>query len=292
MIYDCFIFFNELDLLEIRLNELDQIVDKFVIVEATQTFQGKPKKLFYEENKNRYEKFHDKIIHIVISSYPNNRDKSPWIYENHQRNSIVLGLTEAASDDTIMLSDIDEIPNPAVVKSAQGRKGIRLFSQKMCYYYLNCVKEDEYKKPGKWLGTVMLNYKDMRHSPEEYRKISMRMMSIRNLNSFKQIYYLWRMRKQLALKRTRIVCLEDAGWHFSFLGGISNIIEKIESFSHQEYNNERYKDPQTLEAKIRQGGDIFNRNEKYIFVPIDSTWPEFLIKDPKRFKHLIRDALH
>ena len=86
MIYDCFTFFNEFDLLEIRLNELDSVVDKFVLVEATKTFSGKDKPLYFNENKNKFNKFLNKIIHVIVDEYPNlNGD---WVIENHQRNEI------------------------------------------------------------------------------------------------------------------------------------------------------------------------------------------------------------
>lgn len=70
MVYDCFSFFNELDLLEIRLNTLDSIVDKFILVESTLTHTGNQKPLFYAENKSRFKKFNDKIIHIIVDEFP------------------------------------------------------------------------------------------------------------------------------------------------------------------------------------------------------------------------------
>src|SRR3954464_1583382 len=99
MIYDCFTFFNELDLLEIRLNELDPVVDKFVLVEATKTHQGKDKPLYFLENKARYEKFLAKIIHVVVNEYPDYEGKSAWLLEHHQRNMIIEGLKECKSGD-------------------------------------------------------------------------------------------------------------------------------------------------------------------------------------------------
>ena len=103
MIYDCFSFFNELDLLEIRLNTLDSVVDKFVIVESTLTHTGNPKPLYYAENKKRFEKFKDKIIHIIVDEFPSfpdatNREMA-WIRENCQRNAILRGIPKTAKDN-------------------------------------------------------------------------------------------------------------------------------------------------------------------------------------------------
>src|ERR1700679_2349278 len=106
MIYDCFTFFNELDILEIRLNVLKNVVDKFVLVEATRTFQGKEKNLFFEENKIRFKEFEDRIIHIVIDTYPVNEGNSAWFLEDYQRNMIMDGLKNCTEYDRILVSDV------------------------------------------------------------------------------------------------------------------------------------------------------------------------------------------
>lgn len=108
MTYDCFPFFNELDILEIRLNTLDKHVDKFVLVEASKTQSLLDKPYFFEENKARYSKFLNKIIHVKVSDNP---DLPGWVMENHQRNCITRGLVDCNGEDTILISDVDEIPN-------------------------------------------------------------------------------------------------------------------------------------------------------------------------------------
>ena len=113
MIYDCFTFFNEYTILDIRLNTLYDYVDKFIIVEATRSHQNLPKPLYFEENKDKYIKFLDKIIHVVIDSYP---EHSYFSYEAHQRDEIYTKLKGVASDDDIVfISDADEIWNPKVI---------------------------------------------------------------------------------------------------------------------------------------------------------------------------------
>ncbi|MGN1154117.1 MAG: hypothetical protein ACI4S3_08815 [Candidatus Gastranaerophilaceae bacterium] len=95
MIYDCFTFFNELDLLEIRLNILNDVVDKFVLVEATKTFTGQDKPLYYNDNKEKFSAFNAKIIHVVVDDYPSIGLETAWGYENWQRNCISRGLNNA-----------------------------------------------------------------------------------------------------------------------------------------------------------------------------------------------------
>ena len=118
MIYDCFTFFNELDLLEIRLNILNDVVDKFVLVEATKTFSGKDKPLYYEQNKKRFAKFQDKIIHVIVDDFPKPDDKTQdvaFMMESYQRNAILWGLKSAKDNDVVIIADLDEIPNPETV---------------------------------------------------------------------------------------------------------------------------------------------------------------------------------
>src|SRR5690349_24880068 len=119
MTYDCFTFFNELDLLEIRLNVLNPVVDKFVLVESTRTFQNKPKPLYFQQNATRFSAFKDKIIHIVVDQFPDFGDwteANSWTLEHHQRNSINRGLTRCTRDDVVIISDLDEIPRPETIR--------------------------------------------------------------------------------------------------------------------------------------------------------------------------------
>jgi len=119
-IIDCFIFYNELDLLTYRLNILDDIVDYFVIVESTHTFTGKEKQLYFNENKHKFERFNEKIIHIVVDDFPfrNPNGNEVWANEYFQRNAISRGLERIHNldmDDIIIIADLDEIPAPKIL---------------------------------------------------------------------------------------------------------------------------------------------------------------------------------
>ena len=135
MLYDCFTFLNELDLLEIRLNILNKVVDKFVIVEATRTHSNQLKPLVFADNKERFRRFLDKIIYVVVDKYP--LIESAWTIENHQRNCIAKALAACHDDDVILISDLDEIPHPEKIKECLHAPGIKLFEQFMFYYFLN-----------------------------------------------------------------------------------------------------------------------------------------------------------
>ena len=118
MLYDCFVFHNEFDLLEIRLREMGDLVDRFVLVEADQTQRGSPKPFFFDENRERFSAWKDKIVDLQVrlpDELPpalgvyKNRRKKDWERENYQRNCIAQGLDTCRPDDLVLLSDVDEI---------------------------------------------------------------------------------------------------------------------------------------------------------------------------------------
>jgi len=138
-LFDTFIFYNELDLLELRLEELWDVVDVFVLVEATKTHRNNPKPLFFEENKARYERYLSKIRHIVVSDLPDG--PSPWPREDHQRDAIMQGLDDLRRRDRVMVSDVDEFPPASSAGLLGGYRQLR------SDYYLNTVKAEP------WFGT-------------------------------------------------------------------------------------------------------------------------------------------
>lgn len=291
MIHDCFTFFNELDLLELRLNTLDPLVDRFVLVEATLTHQGKPKPLHYAENKERFAAFHHKIEHVVVDRYPENPGADAWVYEKHQRNSIALGLKGAAADDRVMIGDVDEIPRPEKVREAVAMRGVRIFRQRMFYYYLNCLNATEAGgRAYAWNGTVMVNAGDINGPIQRYRDFSMLMASYFHPKFINRMY--WNLR--LAYERMSYgyspSFIHDGGWHFSYLGGVDRIIEKIEAFAHTEYNSADYKSRARIEAAITNGEDIFGRGFNYRFIPLDESFPRYLLENRERFARHIGSA--
>ena len=287
MIFDCFIFFNEFELLEIRLNELNDVVDKFVLVEATKTHQGKDKPLYFEENKKQFSDFLNKMIHIAVSDYP--KQANPLQLEYHQRNRILVGLKSCLPEDQIIISDIDEIPRSAKIIEAKGLKGIKIFEQQMFYYFLNCLNVSNIggNRKFKWFGPIMADFKYLK-TPQRWRDICVNLMGLYHPNPLYQIYGFLYYNLIKIFNRNPIHVIKDGGWHFSYLGGVEKIIEKIESFHHTEYNVEEYKNPDKIEKAINEGGDIFGRKLQYQFVKLDSTFPKYILENEKKFNHLIR----
>jgi len=239
-IVDCFIFYNELDLLKYRLNLLNDIVDYFVIVESTHTFIGKEKSLFFNENKHLFEKFNNKIIHIIVEDFPhkypnvNVNHNHVWNNESFQRNAISRGINYIKnlpdSDIIIILADIDEIPDPYTLeKIKKGDIIIDINILEMDYYYYNLNT----KFNDKWLLCKILSYK-------KYNELNKSFHDIRHKN---------------------YKIISNGGWHLSYFGDKYIIQNKIQNFSHQEYNKAEYTDLEKIDERIKNGQDLFNRNE-------------------------------
>jgi hypothetical protein len=189
VIVDAFPFFNELDILELRLTELSPVVDRFVIVEANRTHKGTLKPLYYAENKARFAEWEDKIVHIVCA-LPDDGDGLPAIRrrEMMQRNAILAGVRDCADTDMIMISDCDEIPRAHLVPSSVEDGVIVCYVQKLYYYNLNTHAPD---RP--WPGTRACRVSDARAlSPHV----------VRNGMGQPDAHY------------PRHVHLGNAGWHF------------------------------------------------------------------------------
>ena len=269
MIYDCFTFFNELDLLEIRLNVLNDYTDYFVLVEATKTFTGNDKPLYYQENKERFKQFENKIIHIVVDTYPDSTN--PWILEHHQRNAIARGFVNCKDDDIILISDLDEIPRPELINKYKEIDGVKLFEQHESHYYLNCI----YNKKKNWLlGTKMLTYQEYKHFfDNEMQKFENPLFE--NLNQgvtpsriryYKKTYH-----------------IPNGGWHFTYLGSAENIKYKLESFSHSEIVEEGKSKLEYLKKALKQ-------HKGYTIVPIDDFFPEYILKNQEKYRQYICEA--
>ena len=140
-VVDCFTFYNELDLLEIRLNELDEVVDNFVIVEAEKTHQNNTKPLYYQEasDEPRFKKWKDRIINVVVPASSFTEDT--WFNENNQFRAIREGLSEFSQDDLIMIGAADEIPNKNRFKEVREKLQVPMcFHQKLYFFYLNSTR--------------------------------------------------------------------------------------------------------------------------------------------------------
>ena len=217
-IFDCFMFNNEEKLLEIRLNVLNKFVDHFVIIESEETHSGNKKKITFEIDK--YSKFKEKIIYKKINSFP--IGLTSWQKENYQRNYIANCLNQANGDDIVMISDLDEIPNLENVNLNNYNEKIIVFNQRLFFYKMNFGAN-----AANWHGTRACQKKFLK-SPQW----------LRNLKTHKK-YMFYRLDKLLFSKNYErsFKIINNGGWHFTWLGDLEFIKNKLRSFAHTELNN-------------------------------------------------------
>ena len=260
MIYDCFSYLDEDLLLNLRLNILDKYVDYFVIVEGNKTWQNNSKELKF--NINKYEKFKDKIIYIKVTDLPDGKD--PYLRENHQRNSILKGLINSKDQDIIIISDLDEIPNPQVFKNFKKEMRFAVFKQKHFYYKFNLQsKNNPY-----WLGSRVCLKKYL-ISPQWLRDLK-----------FKKRPF-WRLDK---FRLNNII--ENGGWHFcnlkkpeSLLYKYKNLCETDDPVHFKEKIDEKYLNLEEIKKRINEGEDIIGRKDNFVKVNLDKSFPEFLLNN-------------
>tara|TARA_B100000530_G_scaffold245966_1_gene161024 strand:+ start:395 stop:1267 length:873 start_codon:yes stop_codon:yes gene_type:complete len=227
-------YFDESLLLDLRLNYLDKFVDKFIIIECNYNHKGEIKKPTF--NKEKYKKFENKIEYVLLKDQPKNIERinvkdtenetsDKYILnaikrENFQRNYIKNCLSEAASNDWIIISDLDEIPNLSNVNFKNIKNKFIFFKQDMMYYKFNLKLEN-----CSWVGTKACQMKNL-ESPQWLRNIKDRS------------YSWWRLDTLFSKNKYRnIKFIDDGGWHFSYLKTPEEIEKKLKSYlHHREYD--------------------------------------------------------
>lgn len=255
MIYDCFTFYNELELLDIRLHELYDIVDKFVLVEGNTTHSGKIKTSVWLENKDKFADVADKVVHHMadLTKYSTTEER-----ENGQRNAIKDALEELNLDDQdiVTVCDLDEIPSKRLGELKP--MPMAALGQKFCNYYLNNVTYDRLGNEKEWtLGRICRWWYLERITPQKLRM----------------------------MKVPRGITL-PCGWHFSFVGGSDKIKQKINVYLHQEFNNPAIID--NIDNALKFNLDVLGRTDRmYKVEEIDL--PEYVSKNLDKFKHLFTE---
>lgn len=273
-IYDCFLFFNELDLLQIRLEVLYPYVDYFIISECDSTFSGLEKPFYFEDNKHLFEKYSDKIIHIknfdtqyykdvknthdgkkkiifdeILNWYNSNnsdwKSYSHWCLEVLHREYVKLAMDSCEDDDIIIFSDLDEIPNPQIIQKLKTNFDLEenyVLLQNFFYFYVNVLSQTN------WFGPVITKFKHLK---------SKSLNDLRNdRENFKKIF--------------------DGGWHLSFMGGKERVMTKIKSWGHQEYNLPHILN--SVESNMNSLKDLFGRRNKFYSSDIQQFFFESMIK--------------
>ena len=269
MIYDCFSYLDEDLLLDLRLNILNDFVDFFVIVEGNKTWQNNSKKLKFDINK--YSKFKNKIKYIKVEDLPEGED--PYKRENYQRNSILRGLSNADDEDIIMISDLDEIPNPKVLTNFKKEMKYAAFKQKHFYYKFN-LQSNNYPY---WYGTRICIKKFLK-SPQWLRDLK-----------FKKRPF-WRIDK---LRLNNII--DEGGWHFCnlkkpdlLLYKYQNLCETNDPINFKEKIDKKFLDINEISKRIELGDDIIGRKDNFSKVELDNSFPNYLLENREKYHEWIQ----
>ena len=228
-IFDCFMYFDEDIVLDVRLNFLNDFIDKFIIVESKYNHKGE--KRTPQFNIKKFEKFKNKIEYILTNEIPKGIENieiddnkktvykksifNAWKRENLQRNQISQGIINAGDEDWIIISDLDEIPNLNQIDLKNTNEALVFFKQDMMYYKFNLKLEDY-----TWIGSKACKMKRLK-SPQWIRDIK------------DKKYGWWRMDTYFSKKKYQnILFVENGGWHFSYLKNSKDIEKKLKSYLH------------------------------------------------------------
>jgi beta-1,4-mannosyl-glycoprotein beta-1,4-N-acetylglucosaminyltransferase len=271
-IIDCFIFAWEIDMLKFRLEELKDVVDYFILVESNVSHAGKPKQLVFEENKELFLPYLDKIIHVIDENMPNSgynqtTDKTSnfyietWARETQSRRSVEIGIQqlELEGSDIILVSDCDEIPDSdslQILKST-GIDQIHHLEQELYYYNFTCQCSWE-----KWRLAKAVNYHQYVNTYN------------RDCNAIRD-----------DRDYSKGVIVKNGGWHLSYFGGVDAIMNKMKNMGHQEYNTEKLVNKESIEHKIKEKISVCSEGED------KGDWTNIPLEEntylPKNYKMLL-----
>lgn len=270
-VYDCFMFNNELDILEIRLRELDDVVETFVLVEAAQTHTGRPKPLHFAENRERFSKWSDRIRYIGINEFPSGM--GAWDREKAQRLAISFALKDLKNDDLVIISDVDEIPRASAVEDTLARTDVDVIGLQLAHFHLR-------------LNYLQLSGQDPVYVwPVAAWGRAFKQSSPQKLRDF---------RITLKKKRTEdrlddnLAVLDHAGWHFSYIGDDDHVRLKLASFAHTEHAVSDVIEEFGVEEAIRRGLDTLGRpGFRWKSVAVNDYFPTYIRQNMERFASLI-----
>jgi beta-1,4-mannosyl-glycoprotein beta-1,4-N-acetylglucosaminyltransferase len=239
-VVDAFMFYNEIEMLKYRLTVMGPYVDRFVICECPVSFAGKPKPLYFQENKHLFEPWLDKITHLVWKGFRDTVETldDSWFNENNQRNHLLEGIRDLKPNDIVIISDVDEIINPEILEKIDDVLGFQpIIKVSMDLYYYNI----EHKGTATWDFARVARYNFVRDTRPHF---------CRNSNHTDPI-------------------IADAGWHLSYFGDEKFVIKKTKNFAHIEASTLLDEsDVAKVTDIISRGVDIYARSElRFLFIP-------------------------
>ena len=267
-IFDSCIYLDEDFLLDLRFNILNNYVDYFVVVESNRTWQNNKKNFNF--NIKKFEKFSHKIVYIKVEDMPDG--ENPWLRENFQRNCITRGLLKASTEDLIIISDADEIPNPEKITNFDPNKKYGVFEQKQFYYKLNLLNQSN----PVWRGSKACIKKYLK-SPQWLRELKIKRRPFWRLDKINLNY-----------------AIENGGWHFCNLKNPDQLLFKYKNLCEYRDNyaffnsiDERFLNKKTIEENINNQKDIIGRNDVFKKQVINSSYPKYILDNISKFQDWI-----
>lgn len=281
MIYDCFLYYDEDMLLELRLNTLNEVIDKFVIVESTHSFTGIPKPLNF--NIDKFPEFKDKIIYVVYDSLPKLKngvegENDAWANEAATRNATMRGLRDAKDDDIIIISDVDEIFTPEAIKQINPKKLCTTFHMNFFNYQFNL---QVFNKDGSPRLCTLPRATTLRNLRDRFGGNAFDFRNVKSTKIYKDFL------SRLTFKyRNKIV--KNAGWHFSWVMSPERISKKMSTISHTEHDTPEFNNPEHIMKVITNAEDIWGRDRKLVKQDLKNPeFPAYLVDNKEKFKEFI-----
>ncbi|MEG4054325.1 MULTISPECIES: tetratricopeptide repeat protein [unclassified Microcoleus] len=279
-IYDCFPFFNELDILKIRIEELKDVVDKFILVEATKTHSGQPKPLYYKDFIHEFAEYQDRIIHYVVDDMPEVQNNDRWPLENYQRDCIGFALMEleCQDEDVILVSDADEIPRKNKINEAielLSNNDFVIFTHDLYAHNLDNLRSEW------WCGTVACKYKNLK----QRTVTQVRRSDAGNWAADSKAGYINESRN---FGHPYIV---KGGWSFSWFGTPISNRYKLQSFAHAEVDDSEARGLNKLKYDVCRPTLEFESSGEYYFDVRDiegKDVPEFLSNNVLKYRHFLQ----
>jgi hypothetical protein len=272
-VFDCFTFYNEFDILELRLEELWDTVDYFVISEGNYTHQSNPKPFYLKDNWDKIKKYESKIRHVMLEDMPQSPDT--WVNERHQRRELRRALTDLQPDDIVIVSDCDEIPRPAAIEAIKedtNNYDRYILAIPLNYFRLNFMMVHPVVKQNNIAVCRGRAFTD----PQQEREFTFHKGNLPH-------HY----------ADPSFCVIEHGGWHFTYFGHTEFAANKLKNFAHAESKGlaETVDIDYMLANKVGFLG--FNYHERFEYIKVDDYFPEAVLKNPERWKHMIvPDATH
>ena len=284
-IFDCFTFFNELELLELRLKILSPYVDYFVLVESNITFRGDEKPFYFNPNDSIFQSYIHKIIYLKYENNPQITKPNDYSLEIQQRNYITKGLKHfntCQENDIIIISDLDEIPNPDILRQLK-TNSISAKNNVLKLHRIFRKRKNKFIAYSKYIQLLLNYYQNnsildileitpLSFSQNHYYYYINYLHPDKWYGSVISLYKNMKIPQDLRNLRRRFPIIKNGGWHFAYMGGIERILKKVNSTVDENSNrniNKIYSE-EYIKKCLKNGSLIYDyqNQDNHVFTKV------------------------